>query len=261
MFSKKSKISCVCLLAFLSISVHAQEKNAQLLSNGLKFLDVPYVANTLEVNDQEELVVNCDEVDCTTFVEYVLAMTLSQTSYDNIHSSEFASYVQKIRYRDGQINGYTSRLHYISEWIENGVRNGFLTDVSQKQSPYYNHTDFSYMSSHPKQYKQLANSLGNVALMKKIEKALSQKEIRYIPKDKLPANGLPWIKNGDIIAITTNIKGLDVCHMGLAIYIKGKLCMLHASSNAKKVLISRISLAQMLEMTNSWTGIRVIRIK
>lgn len=36
-----------------------------------------YVAHTLEVNDEEKLVVNFDEVDCTTFVEYVLALSLS----------------------------------------------------------------------------------------------------------------------------------------------------------------------------------------
>ena len=48
--------------------------------------------------------------------------------------------------------------------------------------------------------------------MKKIEQSLSGKEIHYLPKAKLPADGLPWIKDGDIIAITTNTPGLDVAH-------------------------------------------------
>lgn len=251
----------VYILFLLSQTLSAQTAGTQLLKNGLKFLDVPYVANTLDINDQECLVINCDEVDCTTFVEYALAMTLSQINSGKINKNDFPANVQKIRYRNGKINGYTSRLHYISDWIDNGVRNGFLTDVSYKQSIYYNQTEFSYMSSHSEQYKQLANSLENITLMKKIEKELSEKEIRYIPKDQLPINGLPWIQNGDIIAITTNIPGLDICHMGIAFYVQGKLCLLHASSSAKKVLVSRIALAQMLKMTNSWTGIRVVRIK
>lgn len=41
---------------------------------------------------------------------------------------------------------------------------------------------------------------------------------------------MPWIKDGDIIAITTHTPGLDVAHMGIAAYRKGKLHLLHASS-------------------------------
>lgn len=47
-----------------------------MLSNGLGFVDTPYKAGTLEVDDTEDLIINCDEVDCTTFVEYALAMAL-----------------------------------------------------------------------------------------------------------------------------------------------------------------------------------------
>ena len=48
--------------------------------------------------------------------------------------SSFADNLQKIRYRDGVIDGYTSRLHYTSDWIENGVRQGFLEDVTAQNS-------------------------------------------------------------------------------------------------------------------------------
>ena len=41
-----------------------------------KFLGVPYVAHTLEVNDSEQLVVNTRQLDCTTLVETVTALTL-----------------------------------------------------------------------------------------------------------------------------------------------------------------------------------------
>ena len=64
-------------------------------------------------------------VDCLTFVEYTLAQALG---------SSFADNLQKIRYRDGIIDGYTSRLHYTSDWIENGVRQGLLEDVTARNS-------------------------------------------------------------------------------------------------------------------------------
>ncbi len=94
----------------LAMPAIAQETNP-MLSNGLKLLGVPYVANTLEVNDDEELVINCDQVDCTTFVENVLAMSLCPTQGDDMSERDFSNNLEQIRYRNGKIDGYTSRLH------------------------------------------------------------------------------------------------------------------------------------------------------
>lgn len=66
----RTLLLCTSLLAG---TVAAQE-NSLVLSNGLGFVDTPYKAGTLEVDDTEDLIINCDEVDCTTFVEYALAM-------------------------------------------------------------------------------------------------------------------------------------------------------------------------------------------
>lgn len=249
--------------ALFAITAGAQngQDNTPMLNYGIGFLNTPYVAHTLEDEGEEDLIINCDEVDCTTFVEYALAMALSPTEDGQIAEGDFADKLQTIRYRDGKINGYTSRLHYIADWINNGVRNSFLEDVAATYSPYTQKLSLSYMSSHPEQYKKLSNAPQNVAKMKEIEKSLSGQEYHYVPKDQLPYNGLPWIKNGDIIAITTNTPGLDVAHMGIAFYVNGKLSLLHASSKEKKVVVSKVALRQMLENNNSWTGIRVLRMK
>ena len=75
------KLSILILLltaASLSLTAGAQEPGCQLiLHNALTYLGKPYVAHTLEINDEEQLVVNLEEVDCTTFVEYVLAQSLA----------------------------------------------------------------------------------------------------------------------------------------------------------------------------------------
>ncbi len=248
-------------LCFITGNLHAQDEKNVMLNNAISFMDVPYVAHTLEINDKEELVINCDEVDCTTFVEYVLAMSLSPLEDGQVAEGDFANNLQKIRYRDGKIDGYTSRLHYIADWINNGVRNGLIEDISGARCPYLQKLSVSYMSTHPQLYKQLNNSPENVAKMKKTEKSLSGKDIRYLPKDKLPNEGLPWINDGDIITITTNTPGLDVAHLGIAFYVDGKLSLIHASSKEKKVVVSNISLSQMLKNDSNWTGIRVLRMK
>ncbi len=248
-------------LCATATATYAQDQGDLLLSNAVKFLDTPYVAHTLEVNPDEQLVINCDEVDCTTFVEYVLAMSLSPTEDGQVAEGDFAQKLQDIRYRDGKINGYASRLHYNADWVNNAVRHNFLQDVTATNSPYTFKLSLNYMSAHPQLYKQLSNSPEGVAKIKQIEKKLNGEEIHYIPKDQLPYNGLPWIKNGDIIAITTNIPGLDVSHMGIAFYVDGKLSLLNASSKDKKVEVSKVALRQMLDGNSHSTGIRVLRMK
>ncbi|MBQ8224415.1 MAG: DUF1460 domain-containing protein [Bacteroides sp.] len=249
-----------CAIAF-AWTAQAQDNESLVITNALKYLDVPYVAHTLEVNEEEDLVINTDEVDCTTFVEYVLAESMTPMVDGTISEGAFADNVIKIRYRNAKIDGYTSRLHYIAEWATSAVKNGILEDVAAANSPYVKKVDLHFMSSHPQSYKHLANSPENVAKMKEIEASLNGKEFHYVPKDKLPHNGLPWIKNGDVICLTTSVDGLDVSHLGFAFYVEGKLSLLHASYSDKKVVVSKVSLAQMLNRSDSLTGIRVLRLK
>lgn len=226
-----------------------------VLRNALTFLGRPYVAHTLEEGNEERLVMNLDEVDCTTYVEYVLALTLAEG--DTLRAQD---YLRRIRYRGGVIEGYTSRLHYITEWITNGVREDFFEDVTALHSHDSLKVELSFMSSHPGAYRHLKDSPTCVAQMKSIEQRLSGQSVRYLPKDKIPREGLPWIKNGDVLCITTSVPGLDVAHLGFAYYKAGKLHLLHASSSHKKVLVSEDSFADMFPRNKTWTGVRVLRI-
>ena len=254
------KIAVLLLIACLPISLTFGQEANKMLNNGLGFLNTPYVAHTLEVNDTEELVVNCDEVDCTTFVEYVLAMSLCPEQGDNMLESDFANNLQSIRYRNGEINGYTSRLHYTTDWIGDNIRMGIIEDVTAAKSPETITVSVSYMSANPDKYKHLKDSPENVAAMAGYEKQLSGKKVHWLPKGKIPVEGLSWIKNGDIIALVTNTPGLDISHLGLAVYIKGNLHLLHASSKEKKVVVERLALKEQLASSKNVTGIRVLRM-
>lgn len=242
--------------AFLPLTAGAQEPGCQaVLDHALTYLDKPYVAHTLEVNNEEQLVVNLEEVDCTTFVEYVLAQSLADT-----RGGAMEDYLKRIRYRDGRIDGYTSRLHYIAEWVENGVRNGFIEDVTALCSPDTLPVSLSFMSAHPDAYRHLKRSPENVAKMKAIEKRLSDGSFHYLPKEKITDEGPAWIKDGDIFCITTDIAGLDVVHLGFACHRDGQLKLLHASSSRKQVVLSEGSFAQMFPLNKNWTGVRVLRM-
>ena len=98
---------------------------------GKSFIGTDYLAHSLEIDGEEQLVVNLSRLDCTTFVEYSLAISRcikkGTTSFD-----DFIEELQFIRYRDGVINGYTSRLHYFSDWITNNIAKGVVEDVTMQ---------------------------------------------------------------------------------------------------------------------------------
>ena len=77
----------------------------------LQFIGRPYVAHTLEKDGDERLVVNTRQLDCTTLVETVTALTLCACSGEQTFAA-FRKRLQRMRYHDGVIDRYPSRIHY-----------------------------------------------------------------------------------------------------------------------------------------------------
>lgn len=224
-----------------------------------KLVGIPYVANTLDATDEEILVVHLDKADCTTFVETVLALSLTDKEEKKDFSS-FKQALQRIRYRDGCLDGYASRLHYFSDWIKN---NECKAIVRERTKDFMTSTvqmlQLSFMSTHPNSYPQLRNNPGLTACIAEIEKKWKNVSVSYIPKAGLNASSKELgIKNGDILAITTNIKGLDIVHTGFAIWIGDKVHLLHASSIKKQVILDPEPLFDYSKNKKAHTGVRVV---
>ncbi len=225
-----------------------------------QLLDVPYVAGTLEGNKREQLVVNLRELDCTTFVECVVALTLTSANEDPSFTT-YKRVLQGLRYRNGQIDGYLSRLHYFSDWVMQNEQRGVWQELTPNYSDVHFPIKFSFMSQHRNSYPILKDSCELIDQIIDIERALSRHPLYYIPKEHLQnKQSLHWVQEGDIIAITTPIEGLDVVHLGIAIRVEGEMRLLHASSVAKRVVVDRRSLADQVSHYKSQSGIRVVRI-
>jgi cell wall-associated NlpC family hydrolase len=224
---------------------------------GRFFVGTPYRAGTLEVKGAEHLVVNLKEFDCFTFVENVTALvfllTSSQSSFD-----AFRRVLRKIRYRQGRVQGYPSRLHYFSDWIHDNQKKGFIRDVTAEVGGRPLRKALTFMTAHPGLYPPLKNAT-NLRRMKSVERAISKRFRNFIPNRAV--RGLEdRIRDGDLIAITTNTEGLDVQHVGLAVRVKHRIHLLHASSVDGKVVLSRRTLCRYLTESNTRSGIIVARI-
>ncbi len=227
-----------------------------MVALGRSFLGTPYSAHTLENNAEERLVVNLREVDCVTFVENTLALArCAKLKVDSME--EFSAQLQRIRYRGEIINGYSSRLHYFSDWIVDNAEKGIVEDVTAQIGGIRMEKTINFMSTHRSSYKQLADD----AVLKEItlqEEQLNARELWFLPKEKL-AKAQEHIRDGDILAITTSIAGLDVSHTGLAVWEKKQLKLLHAPITGEVVQVSKRTLVEHLNSSQKYTGLLVAR--
>lgn len=232
---------------------------------GKQFLGIPYVAHTLEINDPEQLVVNLRELDCSTFMETSLALARTARILKEEGSAfvdTFALYcrnLQEIRYRRGLLDHYPSRLHYICDWAKDNEEMGIIQDITAIYSPDTYPTRIGYMSANPHKYSQLTAHPEFIPAIRATEKRCNLSSFFYLPQTELPVQGKEWIHEGDLIAMLTTIKGLDVSHVGIAVYCGDELHLMHASSLEKRVIIDPRPLSVQIAK-KSCPGIRVFRL-
>lgn len=240
-------------------SLSSEPINKIIEKVGLSFLGTEYVAGTLDENVYtEKLVVKISGLDCVTFVENTLAIARTiQSGVPTVES--YKDELKTIRYRGGKIEGYTSRLHYFSDWIYDNDKKGIVQDITKKIGGVPYNKKINFMSTHQGSYKQLNTDDGESAsIIKSIEKKINNRELYYIPKNDVDKY-YDDLKTGDIIATTTEIKGLDVTHTGYIYKKKGKTYFLHASLSAKEVIVSKEELKAYLKSDKKKTGIMVAR--
>lgn len=229
---------------------------------GRKFLDTPYVAHTLESEpgQPEMLTVNVDELDCTTFVETVAAMAMT-VGEGRSSWRDFVHNLERIRYRGGNINGYSSRLHYIADWIVDNSYRGNLKDAAPSfPRPSYITKTINFMTANRDRYPALTDSV-QFDKVRSIEDGYRNHRFPYIKTIDLGRKETKAaFRTGDIVALTTNLKNLDVTHLGIVVLIKGEPFLMHASSSLGKVVITTVPLDEFMRRNRSLTGVRVFRL-
>lgn len=233
---------------------------------GETFVGTTYTPGTLEVPGPERVVINLREFDCVTFIENMLAMTRfiregGTTLLADRAAAEarYAGYLMDIRYRGGMIGGYPSRLHYFSEWLSDNAARDRLRLLARELGGVEDPEPLGFMSAHPAAYRQMAEP-GVPEAIRAMEQRLNGGPVRwYLPEDRIEA-AAPGIRDGDLIAATSTLPGLDVAHTGIALWQNGRLHLLHAPLVGKSVEISALPLAQRITELKTQDGIMVARV-
>lgn len=235
------------------------EANALIEFYARRLLGTPYVAHTLE-GDKEMLTINIHELDCLTFIETLYSLTRA-TLNDRYSWRDFAANIENVRYRGGEMGDYSSRIHYISEWIiDNHVR-GNLVEIT----PNLPHVDYmvkniDYMTHHTASYRQLKDDSAMVEKIRRHE--LRNHRFPYIKRSWLNDKAVKAaLRSGDFVSLVTKTEGLDVSHNGIIIVDeKGDPYLLDASMSGGKVMLESKPLFKYLEKSKTNIGIRVFRM-
>lgn len=241
----------------------ARKAGSWMLYFGRKFVGVPYVGGTLDRTKEEQLIVNLSELDCTTYVEQVAALTRCAEQRKTTFAA-FCDALRHIRYIGGKVD-YVCRQHYFTVWMDDNEREKIVEKIDSPNPPFcgIQTVRVNYMSTHVGNYKMLDSHPQWLTGIRALEQSVTGKRYRYIPKNQIGNSCVrKSIQDGDILVILTKKKGLDTSHIGIAVWGKdGKLHLLNASSIHHQVIEEPMSLWQYMQKHPSQLGIRVCRVK
>lgn len=260
-YQRKDSVKIVGLLKE-ALMMAREKPESWMLWFGKKFIGVPYVGGTLDRTKEEQLVVNTRQLDCTTYIEMLTALTMCAKRKE-ITFEAYCNHLRHVRYIGGE-QAYVKRQHYFTVWIDDNVREGIVEDL-QPNPPFtaVQTVNVDWMSSHQGNYKMLSAHPEWAKGIRELEQSINGKQYRYIPKASIANTQLfrSVIKDGDIIVILTKKKGLDTTHVGLASWHADGLHLLNASSIRKRVVDEPMLLKTYMARQPNQIGIRVCRVR
>ena len=226
----------------------------------------PYVPATLEAYLKaggspvatEPLTLSLTQFDCVTLVEACLGVARVAARPDAPTWERFGVEVEQMRYRGGIRAGYTSRLHYFSEWIRDGATRGLVRDLGEELGGEVDPRPLRFMTEHRASYPALVND----AVFREIgerERSLDSAVRRLVPVARI-SSVLDRIQTGDVLAFATSIPGLDVTHAAFAYRDKQNVVrVLHAPLSGGVVEVTQRTLPEYVAAIRRATGILVAR--
>ncbi len=250
----------------LGMNRHTLPLGQRAIKVGELAVGTPYVPSTLEAyikaggdpTRNEPLIMSLMRFDCVTLVEGCIAV--ARASDDGVKPSwkRFSHEVERMRYRGGKREGYTSRLHYFSEWIADGAKRGLVRDVGQELGGVNDSRPLRFMTEHRGSYPALVDD-SVYADIARTEMQLDSSPRYVVAADRIESIS-DRIQTGDVLAFATAIAGLDVTHAAFAYRGNdGILRVLHAPLSGGAVEITRSTLPDYVAKIRRSTGVLIAR--
>ncbi len=208
-----------------------------------------------------QTLVNVCSFDCVTLVENLLAMAftlkdMANTLYmtDEEIFQTYLNYLNQMRYYSAEPDSqWENRIFYFTEQMNQLIKRGWVVDISNAGGipflkPIY------YISRNKRKYI----GIRDWKRIRQIERRLSNSTRYYFPLEQLHCYEA-IAQNGDIVALTTTVEGLEVSHCGIITVRDGELYFSHASLTKRKVVVEE-HFRSYLKKRDTITGIIVYRV-
>lgn len=209
---------------------------------GAALMGTPYQGFTLEIDDRVEAPsANFDGVDCWTFFEISLGFARMLRVKEAPYSpADLLQMIELDRYRHGRCTGeYLSRIHFLEDLFADNEKRGLVTNITARLpgAQRMEHRDIHEMTTMWQHYRYLRNNPNLLPEMAKIQERVSDLPVYHVPKNRVKAVE-PYLRNGDIIAVTSRDTAGYTSHVGLAYRdSNGVLRFMHASSRYRRVVL------------------------
>lgn len=224
------------------------------------FKDVPYGAGASNNVSFDKTLVCTSPLNCVTIIEmfWAICYTQYQLSQLNLTLTQnqifnlFLKNLNFIKYYDGFNCELHDRIHYFTDALFQLESKGLLENIGAYNGEPID-KKIHFISGNKKQWSAIKNWIK----IKVIEESMSSRPRYFYPLDRMEDYKL-YAKTGDIVALATDVAGLDVSHCGYITFRNDSLLFSHASSVKKKVVIEE-DLCNYLSKRTSITGIYVYR--
>jgi hypothetical protein len=234
----------------------------RIVAVGKSLLGVRYVNYTLEIDDHVEAPsVNMEGLDCWTFFEVSVGFArMLEMKSGNYTPNDLLAMIELDRYRGGRCDGsYTSRLHFLEDWIHDNERRGLVKNLTVSlggvpmRGRYLNE-----MSHHWRESRYLRHNVALVPQIAAIEQRIASRTIYHIPREQV-SQIESKIRSGDVICITGRGPEGFTEHVGLAYRDGvGVVHFMHASKDERRVVID-VPIHQYVYRYHKFAGIMVVR--
>jgi hypothetical protein len=229
----------------LRLAIQETRSNHDLTRVGIQFIGKPYRANALSSSNPEDLVADLTSFDCVTLIENSLALTHSKGD-----ESGYRTALVHFRYAGDSVQ-YEKRYHYFSDAMRQlGYPLLGTQDMLQKFPK-----SFSFLSNYlaSKQPGQI-----NLALLRSRESELAKKDFYFTP-NALVDRLVPLLESGDLVGLVSKNPAIDFLHTGMVYRKDGKVYLLHASQEFKRVMVSKQTLRDYLKTHRQFIGVSAFR--
>jgi hypothetical protein len=229
-----------------------QTKGDALVALARRAIGRPYVAFSLDQSPVERLRLDLSSFDCFLFVEQLLAVVQLQPQGST--AGAFAEQVRQLRYDGGRVD-YCHRHHYLSRWAAAAQRKGILSDITASlPGARSRRIPLRFMGDYAEAFRPMQQAT-NRRCITTLEQGLRVEQF-YVPTAAL-GGAIPRLRNGDIFALVTRVKGLDVSHVGFVEVEGARRHAIHAAPG-RGVMRSR-DLARYVAGVEDGLGVMVLR--